>query len=62
MWRAGEMKLVGRRTFEGQIDASSVSGSLLDYYVLAEFASGATKLLVTAPLGAPSRYYTLTLV
>ncbi len=62
MWRAAEMKLVGRRTFEGQIDASSVSGSLLDYYVLAEFASGATKLLVTAPVGAPSRYYTLTLV
>ena len=62
LWRAGEMKLVGRRTFEGQLDASSVSGSLLDYYVLAEFASGATKVLVTAPVGAPSRYYTLTLV
>lgn len=62
IWRAGEMKLAGRRTFEGQIDTSSASGSLLDYYVQAGFTSGATKRLVTAPVGAPSRYYTLTLV
>jgi hypothetical protein len=56
------MKLLGRRTLEAEIDASNASGSLLDYYVEAEFTSGTSKLLVTAPRGAPSRYYTLTLV
>ena len=61
-WRAGGMKLLGGRTFEAEIDAAPALSPLLDYYVQAEFTSGATKLLVTAPLGAPSRYYTVTLV
>ena len=62
IWRAGEMKLVGRRTFEAEIHAAPALSPLLDYYIQAEFASGTTKLLVTSPLGAPSRFYTLTLV
>jgi hypothetical protein len=56
------MNLVGRRTFEAEIDAAPALSPLLDYYIQAEFASGTTKLLVTSPLGAPSRFYTLTLV
>ena len=66
-WTGKPMKLVGRRTFEGQIKPAHDSGPLVDYYVEAALLwdlanGGSANVLVTAPLEAPARFYTVTLV
>jgi len=61
-WRASAMKLVERRTYEAEIKAPETTNPLLDYYVEAEFNSGQTETRATAPLEAPAKFYTVTLV
>jgi hypothetical protein len=61
-WQAGAMKLVGRRTFVTEIETPPTAAPLLDYYVKAEFRVEGTESAATAPLEAPARFYTVTLV
>jgi hypothetical protein len=61
-WNQRPMALVGRRTFVGELPSGESALSLLDYYAEAEFESGAVRSVVTAPLEAPTRFYTATLV
>jgi hypothetical protein len=61
-WRASAMKLVDRRTYEAEIRAPETASPLLDYYVEMGFHSSRLESLATAPLEAPSRFYTVTLV
>ena len=61
-WSQIPMKLVGRRTFTGEIACDTSATSLLDYFAEAEFKAGGVKSAVTAPLEAPARFYTVTLV
>jgi len=61
-WRASAMKLVERRTYEAEIEGPETASPLLDYYVEAGFHSSRLESLATAPLEAPSRFYTVTLV
>jgi hypothetical protein len=56
------MTLVGRRTFAGELARGESVLSLMDYYAQAEFQSGGVTSVVTAPLEAPARFYTATLV
>jgi hypothetical protein len=61
-WQAGAMKLVGRRTFVTEIETAPTAAPLLDYYVKAEFRVEGTASAATAPLEAPARFYTVTLL
>ncbi|MCJ7504329.1 MAG: hypothetical protein MUP80_14905, partial [Acidobacteriia bacterium] len=61
-WRASAMKLVERRTYEAEIKAPETASPLLDYYVEMGFHSSPLSSLATAPLEAPARFYTVTLV
>ncbi len=62
-WHSTPMRPAGRRrTFLGELACLDASRPLLDYYVEAEFRVGAEKTLATAPLEAPGRFYTATLV
>jgi len=56
------MTLVGRRTFVGELESKDSTMPLLDYYVEAEFQSAGMRSVATAPMEAPVRFYTLTLV
>jgi hypothetical protein len=61
-WNQKTMTHVGRRTFAGELANEEPITSLLDYYAEAEFQAGSAKSIVTAPLEAPTRFYTVTLV
>jgi hypothetical protein len=61
-WNQIAMTHVGRRTFAGELANVEPPSSLLDYYAEAEFEGGGAKSLATAPLEAPARFYTVTLV
>ena len=61
-WNQSPMTLVGRRTFAGELARGESVLSLMDYYAQAEFQSGGVTSVVTAPLEAPARFYTATLV
>ena len=61
-WGQKTMTHVGRRTFAGELANEEPITSLLDYYAEAEFQAGSAKSIVTAPLEAPTRFYTVTLV
>jgi hypothetical protein len=61
-WRQSPMTLAARRTFTGELACATPTASLLDYYAEAEFKAGGIKSAVTAPLEAPARFYTVTLV
>ena len=55
------MTLAGRRTFVGELTHAESASPLLDYYAEAEFQSGGVSSVATAPLEAPTRFYTVTL-
>ncbi len=61
-WQARAMKLVGRRTFVTEIETPPTAAPLLAYYVKAEFRVGGTESAATAPLEAPARFYSLTML
>jgi hypothetical protein len=61
-WNQETMTHVGRRTFAGELANEEPITCLLDYYAKAEFQAGSAKSIVTAPLEAPTRFYTVTLV
>ena len=61
-WTPATMKLVGRRTYAAEIEAQDVGKALFDYYVAADVPSGGNPTVVTAPLEAPTRFYTVTLL
>jgi hypothetical protein len=61
-WRSISMKLVGRRTFVGEIEYQEATNPLLDYYVKADFAVSGGNSWATAPREAPTKSYTVTLV
>jgi hypothetical protein len=56
------MTLVGRRTFTGELVCDTSGTTLLDYYAEAEFKTEGVNSAATAPLEAPARFYTVTLV
>ncbi|HEY6293419.1 MAG TPA: hypothetical protein VI455_17850, partial [Terriglobia bacterium] len=61
-WTASPMTLLGRRTFVGEIAFTGAGHLFLDYYVqVAGQVAGAKKVL-SAPVEAPGRFYTVTLV
>ena len=53
-WTSAPAKLVGRRTYEAVLGPFAQGPELADYYA----AAGT----LTAPAGAPERFYTVTLV
>ena len=56
------MKLLGRRTYMAELEGKDVAASLMDYYVTAEFSGGSRSPTVNAPLEAPARFYTITVL
>jgi hypothetical protein len=60
-WSQRPMTLAGRRTFVGELTHAESASPLLDYYAEAEFQSGGVSSVATAPLEAPTRFYTVTL-
>jgi hypothetical protein len=61
-WEAKAMSLVARRTFTAELKAPQAAKPLLDYYVEAAFVKEDGKLRTTAPLEAPQRFYTVTML
>jgi len=61
-WTPTSMKLAGRRTYVAELEAKDVAASLMDYYVTADVAGAANPASLTAPLEAPNRFYTVTLL
>jgi hypothetical protein len=61
-WSQSSMTLVGRRTFTGELVCDTSGTTLLDYYAEAEFKTEGVNSAATAPLEAPARFYTVTLV
>jgi hypothetical protein len=61
-WNPIPMTLVGRRTYSGELVNEESTASLLHYYAEAEFRLGGTRSVATAPVEAPARFYTVTLV
>jgi hypothetical protein len=62
-WVAAAMKLRGRRTYEAELAAANAIRPFLDYYVRAEVVrSDGSTGVCTAPLEAPARHYTVTLL
>jgi hypothetical protein len=61
-WNQHLMKLVGRRSFVGELVSEESTSPLLDYYAEAEFQSAKVRSVATAPLEAPARFYTVTLL
>jgi hypothetical protein len=61
-WTSTTMTQVGRRTFVGDLGAREVATRFLDYYVEAEFRNPAKRTVAVAPLEAPARFYTVTLM
>jgi hypothetical protein len=61
-WTPTPMKLVGRNTFVAELAVGDATQPLLDYYVEAELFGSTKKPRITAPLEAPARYYTATVL
>jgi len=65
-WTSKPMNLAGRKTYEGDLQAPTSGPGFLDYYVEATLGgemalSGSLGSLLTAPLEAPKRFYSVTL-
>jgi hypothetical protein len=56
------MKLLGRRTYQAILQRPVGAGLWLDYYVMAEVEGWGGLLQLTAPVEAPTRAYTITLL
>jgi hypothetical protein len=61
-WNTSPMKLVGRRTFECVISGPEKDTNYLDYYADAQFQVLGRAVSSTAPLEAPERFYTISVV
>jgi hypothetical protein len=61
-WSETPMKLVGRRTFVADLQAQEADQPLLNYYVRATWEGAQHTTQVTAPVGAPERFYTVTVI
>jgi hypothetical protein len=61
-WKEAAMRNRGRRTFEAELSWADTPGTLLDYYVAAEVQHAGQTVRCTAPLEAPDRVYTVTLL
>jgi hypothetical protein len=61
-WSPSPMKLEQRRTYTAELQWRETTGTLLDYYVAAEVEAAGARKILTAPLEAPRRYHTVTLV
>jgi len=61
-WVSAPMKLVGRRTYVGELESRESISPLVDFYAEAEYVDAGKKSQVTAPLEAPSRFYTVTVI
>jgi hypothetical protein len=61
-WTPAPMKLVERRTYVGKLEVKDVAASLMDYYVTADFSGGSRASTITAPLEAPAKFYTITVL
>jgi len=59
-WMSTPMTLVQRRTFAAELQWRESSGPLLDYYVAAEVEANGARKIITAPLEAPHRFYSIT--
>ncbi len=61
-WNPTAMKLSGRSTFEAELVAPQSLDVFLDYYVELESDQTGSAGPITAPLEAPSKFYTITIV
>ncbi len=61
-WKSFPMNAVGRRTFMAELEGISMDAPLLEYYTRAEFPSPRGPRFATAPVGAPDKCYTVTLL
>ncbi len=61
-WMGTAMRHAGRRTFSAGLSAGDTVDSFLDYYVQVVFSSPAGIQQSFAPVEAPHRFYTVTLV
>ncbi len=61
-WKANPMQLVGRRTYTAEIECLASGELFVDYYVEADCATEGGRKSVVAPLEAPVRFYTITLI
>ncbi len=61
-WDSIPMSLVGRRTYMADLGAHEAGEALRDYYVAADFDTVNARRVLTDPLEAPARFYTVTLV
>ncbi|HUY15402.1 MAG TPA: hypothetical protein VMX16_17500 [Terriglobia bacterium] len=61
-WTPSRMNRTGRRTFVAELEYRKTASPLLDYYVAATCHVGGEERVLSAPLEAPARFYTVTLV
>jgi hypothetical protein len=61
-WTGRPMKLLGRRTYQCELQKPAVAGLWLDYYVQAEVEGREGRIQLTVPVEAPTRTYTVTLI
>ncbi len=61
-WQVFPMERAGRRTFAKEIKGGKADAPLLEYYVSAEFRGPDGSQTLTAPAGAPEKYYSITLL
>jgi len=61
-WNETPMKLVGRRTFVADLQAQEADQPLLNYFVRATWEGPQHTTQTTAPLEAPERFYTVTVL
>lgn len=61
-WNEAAMTLVGRRTYVADLEAPDQGSSFLYYYVRSKFTTPKGTQRITAPVEAPQRFYTLTLL
>jgi hypothetical protein len=60
-WAPSPMKRTGRRTFVAELEYREAVSPLLDYYVEAKCQVDGKERVLSAPLEAPGRFYTVTL-
>jgi hypothetical protein len=61
-WSTVAMARFGRRTFVAELQASDTKKQFLDYYVRARFTASGRTMENFAPLEAPRRFYTVTIL
>jgi hypothetical protein len=61
-WSGTPMSLLGRRTFVADLQAQEADPPLLNYFVRATWDGAQHTTQATAPLGAPERFYTVTVM